>query len=232
MSRPGILHRLMLFVLAAAWTAQATAQVPWAERPFAPPFATDFNWSPQDSAGQAQWRMFRENWNTLSPMPFTESPPLESESAWSWWWRSKGSGWMVGAVGLFLAAGAAGWWRRKRDFTRTDLASFAEHWPELHVIADVLKGQPQDTTFTAALNQIHQRLSPAAAALRPEWNVLNDSERECAELILKRLNPNEIARMMHCTPKHVYNLRSNIRKKLDCEPGADLQAELEQRFGA
>lgn len=223
---------LIIIALNVLLCTTSSSQLPWADRPFYPPFASDFQWTPSDSAGQAQWRVLRENWDTHAPLPFQESAPLENQSAWGWWWRSDAAGWMVLAGGAFLAAGGVGWWRRRRDFPRTDLAPFAEHWPELHVVAEVLHGRPRDATFAAALSQIHQRLSPAAPTNRPEWNVLNDSERECAELILKRLNPNEIARMMHCTPKHVYNLRSNIRKKLDFDPGEDLYAELQRRFGA
>lgn len=211
--------------------AAQDAEAAWADRPFVPPFAEAFAWQPGDSAGQQLWRELRMNWETLPQLPYEEAAPVDVRSAWHWWWHTGGAKWLTLALALAAAIAGTGWWWHRRLFPRLELASFAEHWPELHVIADGLDGRAVDAAYLASINQIQLRLLPSAPPLRPEWNALNDSERECAEFILQRLGPNEIARLMHCTPKHVYNLRSSIRKKLNIAAGNNLDTEMFKRFG-
>lgn len=229
--------RLIIGCLLAAYSMVLAAQTSsesadWAERPFVSPFAEAFAWQPADSSGQELWKALRLNWETLPQLPYDEPAPVDVRSAWYWWWHTAGAKWWTLALAVALALAGTGLWWRTRQFPKLELTAFAEHWPELRVIADGLDHRSVDAAYSASIAQIQHRLLPSASPLRPEWNALNDSERECAEFILQRLGPHEIARLMHCTPKHVYNLRSSIRKKLNIAAGNDLDAEMFTRFGS
>ena len=54
------------------------------------------------------------------------------------------------------------------------------------------------------------------------WSVLTDAEREVAACLAQHLSVEEIARQLSCTKGHVYNLRSNLRRKWNLQPDDDL----------
>ena len=191
---------------------------PWAIRPFEADMADEFNWTASDSAGMEQWRALREAWPNDS-QTFTESfeTPVVTATSWSWWWQGEEALVSVCLVLGFLAISSMAWIRtwqlRRLRIPQSNLGI----WRALRALNDSAAGIPANEAIVqAAYLEVRNRLLPESAAAA-EWEGLDFSSREmeCADFILQGLGPQEIAEMMHCTPRHVYNIRSSIRKKLD-----------------
>lgn len=206
------------------------AEARWAIQPWSQEHIDLFHWKDEDAKGQLIWLELRENWDTNSTPEYQSMIECEDETAWSWW-KSKGvlSFYMISSS-LFILVGGIAFGLRQQAKTRLAWEGLLEHWPELHTIVQILQGEQATPTFLAAVSQARQRFQPASPMVHPDWSVLNSSEKECLDLILKRLTPTEIAEIMHCTPKHIYNLRSSLRRKLNVEAEDNLDATIIQRF--
>jgi DNA-binding CsgD family transcriptional regulator len=208
-----------------------TEQGHWATLPFEASHSTAFNWTDSDSLGMAEWVMIRERW---SAQPSEESPLLSLEmqdSVFQWWLKSGDLPVVVWGMVSALAVGLVLRWIRlkhRKNQTKVDWAF--DQWPALALLASSQAQGAKESARKAAADAILGLLLPAREQLSPPvWPHLNDSEAECAHHTLQRLSTREIAEIMHCTTKHVYNLRTSIRKKLDIPTSADLVAELMRR---
>ena len=193
-------------------------QAPWAARPFETDLANAFHWTEADSAGMKQWHALRETWpNTSEAFHESFETPLVNATSWSWWWKGDEALVTVCLVlGLLVITTIA--WTRTRNLKRLHIPhSNLSIWRALRTLNDSTTRIPaNEAVVQAAFLEVRNRLLPESAA-SAEWEGLDFSSREmeCAEFILQGLGPQEIAEMMHCTPRHVYNIRSSIRKKLD-----------------
>lgn len=220
---------LLLMLAMGAAVLKAGAQE-WPERPFVHPWSEPFAWGESDSLAMDEWLEIRERWFENPPAAHPSTHVEISESVWGWWLRSGGVGPVAWCLGLGLIAG--GLLRRSnlRRLKRQQSDSALTKWPALSMLATASEGGFSTAARTAAAESIRSLLSPARKELSPPvWPHLNDSEAECAHLTLQRLSTREIADIMHCTTRHIYNLRTSIRKKLDIPTSADLVAELMRR---
>lgn len=200
-------------------------QAPWAIRPFETDMANAFHWTEADSAGIKQWRALREAWpNTAQPFDESFEEPLVNATSWSWWWQGDEALVTVCLALGFLAISAIAW-IRSRQLRRLHIPqSNLSIWRALRALNDSAAGIPANEAIVqAAYLEVRNRLLPESATA-VEWEGLDFSSREmeCADFILQGLGPQEIAEMMHCTPRHVYNIRSSIRKKLDLQSEENL----------
>lgn len=220
---------LLLMLAMAAAVLKVRAQE-WPDRPFVDPWSESFAWGESDSLAMDEWLQIRERWHE-NPVGASPSIHVEiSESVWGWWLRGGGVGTVAWCLGLGLVVG--GLLRRSniRRLKRQQSDSALTRWPALSMLAAASDGGASAAARTAAAESIRSLLTPAQEELSPPvWPHLNDSEAECAHLTLQRLSTREIADIMHCTTRHVYNLRTAIRKKLDIPTSADLVAELMRR---
>lgn len=199
----------------------------WALRPFSSAGAKAFQWSDTDLEGMKLWHRLRAVWGEVD-LPKVQGVVVDADaSVWSWWWAMDQAPWLmtVWVVSAGMLLGAWWFWRRERP------APLSEHvtrrWPELEVLQQ--EGAPK-AVLDVALNRIREQLLPGRGERsRWVWSELNEREQECAGYIVQGLAPDDIARMMHCTAKHIYNLRSNIRKRLDLPKAVDLEAALRAR---
>lgn len=205
----------------------------WPERPFQGTEAEAFNWTPEDSAGMAYWLTIRQNWADThqDDIPTAVGGAVESkESVLAWWLRGRDAGWALGCLGFGLVLGLMARQFRSRQKERQRKQAGLEKWPALEVLAHGSGNPMNPQVMEAAANAIRDLLvTPTPGLVSPPWPQLNESEAECAHLTLQRMSTREIADIMHCTTKHVYNLRTSIRKKLDIPTESDLVSELMRR---
>lgn len=215
----------------AARLQQAAADSTWAVQPWMPPHAEAFSWGVGDAEGARMWRALRLNWVPDESVKADAAvAPLHRHSAWGWWMRAGQAPWLIAGAVLAIALACAARFQRRRLVANTRRPACFVHWPELNAVVAGLPLRRPGAAYAMALHNVHLRLESKLPAVRPGWEVLNASERECAECAMQRMNPAEIAQLMHCTTKHVYNLRSSIRKKLDLPADLDLEESLRQRM--
>lgn len=155
------------------------------------------------------------------PVPREVAPPAKSPAS------SRLLSVLVGVCVMLVAGGGALRHRRRRR-AREATADEAEalNWSEaIAELEGVLEGRPGLRTeealgvVGAGLVQIQSQQNPYDNIL----NVLNAKEQEVFQLALQGLRPKEIAQQLDCHPTYVYNLRTNIRKKLGVDGDVDLR---------
>lgn len=202
----------------------------WAIRPFSNAGAEAFQWSDTDLEGMKLWHRLRVAWGEVD-LPEVQGVVVEAEdSVWSWWWAMDQAPWLlaVSVVSAGVLWGAWWLWRRERPVVLSEHVT--RRWPELEVMQ---REGASKAVLDVAMNGVREQLLPSRGDRKPwVWSELNEREQECAGYIVQGLAPDDIARMMHCTAKHIYNLRSNIRKRLNLPKEADLEAALRARADA
>ncbi len=202
----------------------------WAARPFAAPWSDSFRWQDSDLNGMQLWYRLRLNWGEPLEPKFHGVTVEVNESVWSWWWSAGQAPWLVAGMVVTALAAVVAWWAWRRERPAPVAGHALRRWPELEVLQQ--RGASK-AVLDVAMSGIRERLIPPRMDQDPwAWSELNEKEQECAGYIVRGLALEDIARMMHCTPKHVYNLRSNIRKRLNLPKDADLEATLRARADA
>jgi DNA-binding CsgD family transcriptional regulator len=202
----------------------------WTFRPFSNAGARAFQWSDSDLEGMKLWHRLRVVSGEVD-LPKVQGVVVEADdSVWSWWWAMDQAPWLMAGCGVSAVMLVGAWWLWRRERPVLLLEHVTRRWPELEVLQ--LEGASK-AVLDVAMNGVREQLLPGRGDRNQwVWSELNDREQECAGYIVQGLAPDDIARMMHCTPKHIYNLRSNIRKRLDLPKEADLEAALRARADA
>jgi DNA-binding CsgD family transcriptional regulator len=65
----------------------------------------------------------------------------------------------------------------------------------------------------------------------PAWQELGPAEKELIDCMLKGMAPKEIAQLRGVSTLHIYNLRSQVRKKLNVPKHQDLLSFLRNQAG-
>jgi FixJ family two-component response regulator len=89
------------------------------------------------------------------------------------------------------------------------------------------------TVALAELEQIEvlsSLLLPEADNAHNDWFRLTSSEKQVARGILNDVPAHELADELMCTPSHIYNLRSSIRKKWGIESNQALRQAIAERM--
>jgi DNA-binding CsgD family transcriptional regulator len=210
------------------------AHADWAVRPFTSPHGAAFHWEATDSVGMHHWRSLRGSWSDGGAVSQRLASALPRPVSSRWWWLESDDAlvWMVTLAGSALLAVAFAWrWSRLRRISPSGLPRHLNA-----VIAALFRTSASGSLTPAAVHaafvEVQDRLVPKPLELE-NWPGLdfNPSEIECANLTLDGLNPNEIAERMQCTARHIYNIRSGIRKKLGMPTEENLEATLRLRKG-
>ena len=126
-----------------------------------------------------------------------------------------------------IAWGAMGWmWWKRRSRLNRDLAKWAQ-------LAHYLDTGLNRSLALAELEQIElisSLLLPEADNAHNDWFQLSSSEKQVARGILNDRSAQVLAQEMRCTPSHIYNLRSSIRKKWGVESNQALLQAISERM--
>ena len=135
-----------------------------------------------------------------------EDTPHEFAVAATW------EGWAIAVMvllGLALMSRAA--WMMWR--TRTLLKA----WPELERFADGKGNREQAEAELRMLEFVAGLRHPETRKVSAAWNKLTPSEQVVAWGTMHDKTVQDLADELACTPSHVYNLRTSIRKKWQLE---------------
>lgn len=205
----------------------ACAESDWAGLPFAEPWSRGFEWRESDLDGMRLWYGLRSDWGEHIEPEFKGIHLETAESIWAWWWAAGQAPYLVVGIAVSVLALGAAWWAWRRELPSAVSGHAFARWPELAVLQQ--RGASK-AVLDVVMSDMREQLIPTRAEKeRWRWSELNEREQECAGYIVRGLAPEDVARIMHCTPKHVYNLRSNIRKRLALPKDADLEATLRAR---
>jgi DNA-binding CsgD family transcriptional regulator/uncharacterized protein YjiS (DUF1127 family) len=139
-----------------------------------------------------------------------------ARSRWAWMARS------TGALSLLFSAGIAfRWFRVERKRLQLSRMSNAELCTELKASID----QQQPTWAIPLLkNLVQERMRNTVLEGQidgAKLALLNERDIQVLEWILNGLNSTQIAEELGVTVQRVYNIRSELRTKLDLHPGKD-----------
>lgn len=129
--------------------------------------------------------------------------------------------WGVFAVAFCLAC----FWTLRGARRRTNVNP--EVFENVHNAIDVLERSltEPDVKWEAALTRVRADLASLEHEnphMEAQLEGLTNREREVFELTLDGMRPKEIAQVLACNPSYVYNLRTNIRKKLGFQSDEDM----------
>lgn len=142
-------------------------------------------------------------------------------------------------VGLIALAGAVAFGRSMRNKNQREVAAKRLEFKEsdhksILAIREALVNRTGGEEAIAHLADVKEllaaRQSRSLDRLLAQTD-LTQTEMRLLELIGKSYDANECARMLRCTKSHVYNLRSNIRKKLNLSESVSLKAWLADQMG-
>jgi DNA-binding CsgD family transcriptional regulator len=134
--------------------------------------------------------------------------------------QSSTTRWALVALGVWLCTlvFAVGWLRIRR-YERAILNVTSEWYPDLATAP--LAGEWSDSVRTE-WTQL-QRLNPSdSGASTGRWLLLSAPEKEVAQLLVQHISVRKIAKQMACSPSHIYNVRSSIRRKWNLEASENL----------
>lgn len=136
------------------------------------------------------------------------------------WWAAVGVALLVAAGVVWAMAGTlAGMeWRRARRWR--DLARYLKTGKG----REAAERELDQITLLTELTPHHD------AEGSEDWRLLTASERQIAKGIALGWTAQQIADDMACTSAHVYNLRSNIRRKWDVESNQALHDAILERM--
>jgi len=128
--------------------------------------------------------------------------------------------WTLVALGvwgcaLLLAVG----WLRIRRYERAILNVTSERYPAL---ASAPLAQEWTDSVRKEWTQLQRLDPPDSGASTGRWRLLSAPEKEVAHLLVQHLPVRKIAKQMACSPSHIYNVRSSIRRKWNLEATEDL----------
>lgn len=129
-----------------------------------------------------------------------ETPVFEPESVWESWGMA---GLVIAGTLLMLWAGWKWWQLRGR----------MRHWPELDRFAKGTGDEEAARTELRMLELLASLRDPEARTVSSAWNKLTPSEQVVAWGTMRNRSVQDLAEELACTPSHVYNLRTSIRKK-------------------
>lgn len=165
----------------------------------------------------------------LEKMPAGEKVPSSAESEmavfdalfiedWMFWvWLGLFG---VGAV-AWSVVGRMWWKERFRDLAK---------WSQLSHYLETGENISDAVADLEQIEVLSSLLLPDANNAHRDWFQLSSSEKVVARGILSDVSAKEIAEELVCTPSHVYNLRSRIRKKWGIDSNQALRQAISERM--
>lgn len=153
--------------------------------------------------------------------------------------RRKLNALLMGAAAFLLLA-AGGFYirknqqRRTRKHTASRLKFDESDHKSMQIIRDALVEQSNSELAIAQLAELKELLEAKQSDSMQRWLVksdLSESELRLLELIGKGYSAAECSMLMNCTKSHIYNLRSQIRKKLNLEESESLKSWVMREMG-
>lgn len=153
--------------------------------------------------------------------------------------RRRLNGLLMGAAAfMLLAAGVffvrKNQQRRTREHTASRLKFDERDHKSIQIIRDALVARSNSESAIAQLAELKELLEAKQSDSMQRWMVksdLSESELRLLELIGKGYSAAECSKLMNCTKSHIYNLRSQIRKKLSLEESESLKSWVMKEMG-
>lgn len=139
---------------------------------------------------------------------------------------------MLLAVGLFFIR--KNQMRRMRQDTARRLKFDESDHKSIQIIRDALVDRSNSEGAIAQLAELKDLLEAKQSESMHRWlgqSDLTESELRLLELIGKGYSAGECSKLMTCTKSHIYNLRSQIRKKLNLEESESLKSWVMREMG-
>ncbi len=139
---------------------------------------------------------------------------------------------MLLAVGVFFVR--KNQQRRTREHTASRLKFDERDHKSIQIIRDALVARSNSEGAIAQLAELKELLEAKQSESMHRWMVksdLSESELRLLELIGKGYSAAECSKLMNCTKSHIYNLRSQIRKKLNLEESESLKSWVMRELG-
>ena len=138
----------------------------------------------------------------------------------------EGAFWGMVAMVVLGAASWAGmgwmWWKnRNRDLAK---------WSQLSHYLETGKGRAGALVELEQIEVLSNLLFSEANLAHNDWFQLSPSEKQVARGILHDVPAQVLADELMCTPSHIYNLRSSIRKKWGIESNQALRQAIAERM--
>ena len=140
------------------------------------------------------------------------------------------SGWEGWGIALMVALGTALMVRAAWMVWRT--RALTNRWPNLLMFAEGKGNRDEAEAELRMLEFIAGLRHPETRRLSATWNKLTPSEQVVAWGTLHDKSVQNLADELACTPSHVYNLRSSIRKKWQLDSGESLAQSIRARYHA
>lgn len=139
---------------------------------------------------------------------------------------------MLLAIGLYFLR--KNQMRRMRQDTARRLKFDESDHKSIQVIRDALVDRSNSEEAIAQLAELKDLLEAKQSESMHRWlaqSDLTESELRLLELIGKGYSAAECSKLMTCTKSHIYNLRSQIRKKLNLEESESLKSWVMREMG-
>lgn len=144
--------------------------------------------------------------------------------------RGEGILWILFALVL---AGSVAWGvvgvRIVRDWKRNRRVGGAK-WSQLAAFLQSGKNRAAAISELEQIEILSSLMLPQANNANGDWFQLTPSEKQVARGIFNDVPAQELAESLLCTPSHVYNLRSSIRKKWGIKSNQALRQAISERM--
>mgnify|MGYP001010927481 CR=1 FL=1 len=170
-----------------------------------------------DSAPISPADSLLRRWHVVRAMYFLSGGAAWQESGNDSWFEVRKVGWgfLVAAISLLLFTGRW-WWRQRRVHLELKRPR--------HTFEDFIAGFTalgHGMNFEVLLEELNGFLERRRSSIH--WSELNAGETEVLLAIMAGKGSKDIAQMTNRSPASVYNMRSNIRRKLNIPDGVELE---------
>lgn len=108
-------------------------------------------------------------------------------------------------------------WLKRRERRQLELDGL--RWPAM--VSALQKGEV-DEDATLEWQSLKRSFPRDVKTGKERWEKLSAPEKEVAQMLVELLPVRKIAKQMACSPSHIYNVRSSIRRKWDLASEDDL----------
>lgn len=162
------------------------------------------------------WNYATESeWFDLESAAFIELPAPSEKWMWVWWALLAIS---LGVIVVAVILGSARFYGVPASFGAID---------------EAIRRKRMSAEASSAWLELQNRMSILEVEVADvDWGdvQLSGTEEEVVAGMLRGWSAEETALKLVCTPSHIYNVRSQIRKKLNLSPNEDLERHIRRRF--